>query len=57
MKYVGDKKRLEYLAKKSREYRYTPEGLITPCFTWENTLEVEAILERSPDLVGTEKQP
>jgi hypothetical protein len=46
MTYVGDEKRLEHLARKSRERRITAEGLITPSLTWEDHLEIEAIEER-----------
>lgn len=50
MKYVGDKKRLEQLAEKSHRRNITPEGLITASLTFEDHLEIEAILERSPAL-------
>jgi len=46
MTYVGDEKRLEQLARKARELKYTPQGQITPSLTWEDHLEIEAIRER-----------
>lgn len=46
MTYIGDEKRLEQLARKAREPKYTPEGQITPRLTWEDHLEIEAIQGR-----------
>jgi hypothetical protein len=46
MTYVGDKNRLEQLARKGSRGKVTSEGLITPSLTWEDQLEIEAIHER-----------
>lgn len=46
MTYVGDEKRLQQLARKAHEPRYTSQGQITPSLTWEDQLEIEALQER-----------
>lgn len=55
MKYVGDKKRLEQLARKAREPKYAPTGQITPSLTWEDHLEIEAIQERASMVTSQER--
>lgn len=47
MTYVGDEKRLEQLARKAQQSKYTAAGQITPSLTWEDQLEIEAIQERA----------
>lgn len=46
MTYIGDEKRLEQLARKSRKLKYAPTGQIVPSLSWEDHLEIEAIQER-----------